>query len=110
MATVGTQLTPVWYKPFEDDDAEYKVAPLSNSVYMDVLSSLTNNGMSISGAGLLMAFQAGVKDWKKVFDDDGKESKLTRANIENLERRHFVNVANHVIDMSHLGLEEAKNL
>tara|TARA_Y100000310_G_scaffold343941_1_gene454060 strand:- start:5780 stop:6115 length:336 start_codon:yes stop_codon:yes gene_type:complete len=110
MAIIGTQIAAKWFKPFEDDDAEYFIQPLRNSVYADVI--LTHSDVVtgvVSGTGLLTAFIAGVKDWKQVFNEDGKEAVLSATAVEMLDRKHFYKVANEVLDISFLGADEVKN-
>ncbi len=114
MAIIGAQIAAKWYKPFEDDDAEYLIKPLNNTAYANVFIAhadmLTGN---IDGDGLMIAFMHGVEDWKKVFmgkgESDGKEAPRTVASVEQLPRQHFFKVANRILDISSLGADELKN-
>lgn len=109
MAIIGAQIAGKWFKPFEDDDAEYLIRPLNNTDYATVFMVHSDLVGTIDGEGLMIAFLHGVEDWKQVFTEDGKEATRTVENINRMPRKHFYNVANEILDISRLGADEIKN-
>ena len=65
--------------------------------------------LSITGPGLLLAFEYGVRDWRGILDKDGKEMKFSKSNISKVPPVALAQTGGRIIRMSSMTEEDLGN-
>ncbi len=107
---------PEWFTPEgqeeESTPTRFKLQGLTGPQLLEVQAESSQSGggmIMITGRGLNMAVNFGLKDWENFTDADGVELPCTRGNIRRIPMEILSELSSKILDISSVSEDERKN-
>lgn len=112
----NTGLVSQWYTPIgereEDQPARFKLKPLDQMTYLEVISSCEQNPdgtIAVNRRALDKCLKSAIEDWEQVFDQSEKPLKCSWVNHKHLPYEILVELFQEVLTVSTLTEDDKKN-
>jgi hypothetical protein len=109
-------VTPEWYTLEVEqgvaDPVMFYIQPLGGMDWTAVLMESFNPATSsIGGAGIIKAFQLGVKNWRNIEDANkpGEQLRFSRKAMDALHPGWIMEVGKHILQISQMEEDQIKN-
>ncbi len=115
-----TGLVPEWYVPTdekpEDENAEvaddatsFYCFPLTQPQVLDIQQYYDSDEKAFNPTAYARAYTIGCRNWKNVFDHEGRSLKWSPVNMNMIPAAIMAEVGAYIISISVLGEDETKN-
>lgn len=102
-----------WWTPEafegEDEPPAFELQPLTQPQFLEVQQFFDVPNETISGPGLMFAVRNGLKGWRNIVGDDGKDAVYTTRAVDRLPADWLALVGSKIVALSVLEDDEVKN-
>jgi len=106
-------LVPEWFTPedqeHDDAPARYKLKPLKPPQIARLQKEFDSETGAIGAVGLYEAAKSGIVGWENVNDQEGRELRYTRVNIDELPYSRILELGGQILANSFLTGTDEKN-
>ncbi|MFP4560984.1 MAG: hypothetical protein ACLFQ3_06630 [Thiohalorhabdus sp.] len=111
--TITEKTAPEWFTPEseteEEQPAQFHITPLNQVQVNEVLPEVDQESGVFSGRGVQTLLRYGLRDWKNILDEQGKEVPFRYGRLTRVPFDVQQEVASRIFEISVLTEAERKN-